>query len=527
MSADEKYTISVNPATGEEIGRTKENTVEDLQAAVAKARVAQKVWAAKSFSERAEHLYAIRNYIADHSGKIAETISKDSGKTRIDALSTEVLPTTMAITYYAKNARKFLKRKKLSAGNLLTINKKSYIDYVPYGIIGIISPWNYPFGIPFHEIAMALISGNAVILKVATQTLEVGKIIEECVNAGNLPDGLFHHLNIPGKIAGDAFIDSGINKIFFTGSVPVGKYLMKKASEKLLPLSLELGGNDAMIVCRDADIKRAAAGALWAGLSNSGQSCAGVERILVDEFIYKEFMRELKKQLLTLRQGPDTDFNVEIGSLTTESQMNTVKTHLQDAIRKGASVFAGQAKTGENNVGLFVTPAILENVDMSMLTMREETFGPLLAVDSFSTIEEAIAKANNSNLGLTSSVWTQNKTLAHKTASRIEAGTVMINDHLMSHGLAETPWGGFKQSGLGRTHSYIGLEEMTQPRCVVDDIMPGMKKNFWWYPHSPKVYEALNGAIQFLYSRDLAKRFNGVLKLVPQFLGCFKNSSDK
>jgi len=525
MSTDAKYSVNINPATGEEIGKTKENTVEDLAAAIATARIAQKEWGAKSFSERAAHLFAILYYVADNSHKIADVISRNTGKTKIDALSTEVLPTTMAITYYAKNAQKFLKRKKLGTGNILTINKRSYLDHVPYGVIGIISPWNYPFGIPIHEIAMALMAGNAVVLKVATQTLEVSKIIDECVKAGNLPEGLFSHLNIPGKIAGDAFIEQGINKIFFTGSVSVGKYLMKKASEKLTPLSLELGGNDAMIVCRDADIPRAAAGALWAGLSNSGQSCAGVERILVDDFIYKEFTAELKQRLLALRQGVDTDCNVEIGSLTTEQQMNTVKSHLQDALDKGASVFAGQAKIGDNNVGLFVTPAILEHVNMNMLTMREETFGPLLAVDSFSTIDEAITKANDSNLGLTASVWTQNKKQAHAIASRLEAGTIMINDHLMSHGLAETPWGGFKESGLGRTHSFIGLEEMTQPRAVVDDIMPGMQKNFWWYPHSPKVYAALDGAIQFLYSRDLAKRFNGILKLIPEFLNCFKKQN--
>ena len=522
MHADEKYTIHINPATGEEIGRTKENTVEELHTALASARTAQKEWASKSFKERAEHLFAIRNYIADNSEKIAEVISQNTGKTKIDALSTEVLPTTMAITYYAKNAGRVLKRKRIAPGNILTINKRTYVDRVPYGIIGIISPWNYPFGIPFHEIAMALMAGNGVILKVATQTLAVGNIIENCVNAGNLPAGLFHHLNIPGKIAGNAFLESGINKIYFTGSVPVGKYLMKKATEKLTPLSLELGGNDAMIVCKDANIDRAVGGALWAGLSNSGQSCAGVERIYVEDFIYNDFVRELKRKLVSLRQGVDTGCNVEVGSLTTEQQLQTVKLQIQDAVEKGAYVFAGQAKTGDNNVGLFVTPVILENVTPDMLTMKEETFGPVLAVDSFSTIDEAVEKANNSNLGLTASVWTEDRKKAHAIAARLEAGAVTINDHLMSHGLAESPWGGYKESGTGRTHSYIGLEGMTQPHTVVDDLLYGMQKNFWWYPHSPKVYDGLNGAIQFLYSRNLSKRFSGLLKLVPEFLKCFR-----
>ena len=186
--------------------------------------------------------------------KISDVISKDTGKTKMDALSTEVLSAAIAITYYAKNAKKVLKRKRLHGGSILTINKRSYVDRVPVGVVGIISPWNYPFAIPFHEIAMALIAGNAVVLKVATQSLEVGKIIKECVEAGELPKNIFHLINLPGKIAGDAFLNSGINKLFFTGSVPVGKYLMEKAAKHLIPLSLELGGNDAMIVCNDANI---------------------------------------------------------------------------------------------------------------------------------------------------------------------------------------------------------------------------------------------------------------------------------
>ena len=193
-----KTTISINPATGKIIGKTPENTIEELQSAIALAKVAQRDWAKLSFQERARHLFAIRDYIVDNADKISDVISKDNGKTKIDALSTEVLSVAMAITYYTKNAKKILKRKRLSGGSILTINKISYVDRVPLGVVGIISPWNYPFSIPFHEIAMALIAGNGVVLKVATQTLEVGKIIKECINAGNLPSNLFQ----PDKHAG-------------------------------------------------------------------------------------------------------------------------------------------------------------------------------------------------------------------------------------------------------------------------------------------------------------------------------------
>jgi len=517
-----KKSISINPATGEIIGKTPENTIDELERAVTAAKVAQRNWSALSFQERAQFLFSIRDYIVEHADKIADVISKDSGKTKMDALSTEVLSASMAITYYAKNAKRILKRKRLSGGSILTINKRSYVDRVPVGVVGIISPWNYPFSIPFHEIAMALIAGNCVVLKVASQSLEVGKMIKECIEAGRLPKDIFHFINLPGKIAGDAFLNSGINKLFFTGSVPVGKYLMEKAAKNLVPLSLELGGNDAMIVCKDANVHRAASGALWAGLSNAGQSCAGVERIFVESEVYDEFLSVLKSKMSELTQGVDIDSNVDIGSMTTEQQWKKVQDHLADAVQKGAKAYPEILKINKKGKGLFCPPVILEDVTEDMMVMNEEIFGPVLAVQKVESIEEAIAHANASTLGLTASVWTKNRRKGHEIASQLEVGSVMINDHLMSHGLAETPWGGWKESGIGRTHGYIGLEEMTQPRCVVDDILPFVQKNMWWHPHNKKVYEGLRGALEFLYSKKLGKKLSGGLRLVQVFFRTFQ-----
>jgi acyl-CoA reductase-like NAD-dependent aldehyde dehydrogenase len=517
-----KKTISINPATGKIIGQTPVNTVDELERAVALAKIVQNDWAKISFKERAQYLFRIRDYIADHTDRIASIISQDNGKTRIDALSTEILPISMAITYYAKNAGKILKRKLMHGGSILTINKRSYVDRVPLGIVGIISPWNYPFAIPFHEIAMALLAGNGVILKVATQTLEVGKVIKECVEAGNLPANLFHLINIPGNIAGDAFLDSGIQKLFFTGSVAVGKQLMEKAAQHLIPVSLELGGNDAMIVCYDANLNRAAGGALWAGLSNSGQSCAGVERIFVEADVYEPFLFLLKKKMTGLLQGADRDSNVDIGSMTTQKQFKKIQVLLNDALKKGAKIFPERPKIQKGGRGFFHPPVILENVTDTMMVMNEEVFGPLLAVKKVENIEEAVARTNASSLGLTASVWTRNRKKGHEIASRLEVGSVMINDHLMSHGLAETPWGGWKESGIGRTHGFIGLEEMTQPRCVVDDFLPGVQKNMWWYPHTKKVYNGLKGGLEFLYAKKTQKKLQGGIKLVQVFLRTFR-----
>lgn len=517
-----KVTTSFKPTTGKIIGRTSLNTIAELERSVALAKVAQSEWAALSFGERAKHLFSIRNYIVENADRIIDVICRDTGKTKLDALSTEVLPTAMAIIYYANHASKVLKRKRLHGGSILTINKRSYVDRVPLGVVGIISPWNYPFTIPFHEVAMALIAGNGVVLKVATQTLEVGKMIRECVIAGRLPENLFHLINVPGNVVGDAFLNSGIDKLFFTGSVAVGKELMEKAAKHLIPVLLELGGNDAMIVCSDANLHRAVNGALWAGLSNAGQSCAGVERIYVEAEIYDEFIALLKKKMSALKQGVDRNSNVDIGSMTTEQQLKKIREMLKDAKRKGAVVFPKKPVTIAKNKGFFHPPMILENITDDMCVINEEIFGPLLAVKKVESVEEAIARANASKLGLTASVWTRNRRKGRAIAARLEVGSVTINDHLMSHGLAETPWGGWKESGIGRTHGYIGLEEMTQPRCVVDDILPRVQKNMWWYPHNKKVYNGLKGGLTFLYGRGLGKRIVGAFRFVTVFLRTFK-----
>jgi len=513
---------SINPATGETIGMTELNTVADLNNAVSLAHKAQPAWEAAGYKERRRRLLKVRDYIVANAESLATIVSRDSGKTKIDALSTEVMATAMAISYYATHAEKILKRKRLGGGSLLTINKRSYVDRVPVGVVGIISPWNYPFAIPFHEVAMALIAGNAVVLKVASQTLMAGKAIQDAVAAGGFPPGVFSLINLPGTVAGKAFLESEINKLFFTGSVPVGKLLMAKAAERLIPVSLELGGNDAMIVCRDANLHRAVNGALWAGISNAGQSCAAVERVYVEEPVYDEFVALLKEKMRRLNQGPDGNCDVDVGAMTTGEQMKKVLDQLRDAKSKGGKIFENPPPKGSNPSALFIPPTIVEDAADDMMMMREEIFGPVLGVARVKDVNEAVRKANASSLGLTASVWSRNRKKAHAIAARLEVGSVMINDHLMSHGLAETPWGGFKESGIGRTHGYLGLEEMTQPRVVVDDILPGIQKNMWWYPHNRKIFDGLLGGLHLLYGKGLMKRIDGALKLVPVFLRSFR-----
>ena len=513
-------TVCRNPATGEILGYSPLTGLEKLQQIISRAKIAQRSWSKLEVRDRLRYMLRIRDYLAQHAERISEVISKDNGKTRVDALATEVLPAAMAVSYYAKHAKKYLKTRYVCPGNTLLLNKISKIVRVPYGVVGVISPWNYPFAIPFSEVVMALLAGNGVVLKTASETQWVGRTMEECFLAAELPEGIFNYVNIPGRLAGSALLGNGIDKLFFTGSVSVGKQLMAEAGESLTPLVLELGGNDAMLVCEDADLFRAASGAVWAGFQNSGQSCGGVERVYVHEKVYHSFLQVLKKKVEALRVGFDEDFEVDIGVMTSERQVSVVKKHLEDALAKGAVIYARSLEPESEGSSNSLPAMVLTEVNHEMLIMQEETFGPLVGVMRVSNMDEAVALANDSHLGLTGSVWSRNRCRAETLARQIQAGVVTINDHLVSHGLAETPWGGGKQSGIGRSHGAIGFDEMTQPQVIVHDILPFARQNIWWHPHSAKIFQGLVGAMKFLYGKSIPQRTGGLyhlLKILPKY----------
>lgn len=507
-------TQDINPATGELLGEVANTDMSTAPEIIARAREAQKTWASYSFRQRASYIKKMRQYIVDHADEIATIVSQSNGKTKVDALATEVLPCTLACEWYSKNAERVLKGNTRTPSSLLFFNKLSRLEHLPMGVVGIISPWNYPLSIPFGEVVMGLMAGNAIILKVAAATPLVGKAIQEIVEAAGLPEGLFAQLVGSGGSVSKAFFENQIDKIFFTGSVGVGKDLMKQAAENLTPLSLELGGNDPMIVLADADIERATNGAAWAGYQNAGQSCGGVERIYVHESIYRDFVDLLKQKTLALRHGYSDDANkVDIGSMTTRSQLNTVEQHLEDALANGAKIEAQSQPTGSQE-GFFHPATLITDVSAEMLTMREETFGPILPVMSFSTVDQAIEWANDSDLALTSSVWTKNLKEGKTIAKRLESGVTTINDHLYTHGLSELPWGGWKLSGVGRTHGPEGLMEMTHPKVVNWDMLPS-KRNLWWYPFDHATYSALLNALRFVFPKSFSQRSISGLKLSP------------
>jgi len=490
----------------------------DLAGLVAAARAVQPGWAALSWRERSRRLRPLQRYLVDGADRIAALIARESGKTLSDALATEVLPAVLALDFYRRRGRRLLASRPVGGGSILLFNKRSRLVFEPFGVVGIISPWNYPFAIPFSELVMALLAGNAVLFKVASDSREVGRELEQAFAAADLPPGLVTGVDMPGREAGPAFIDSGLDKLFFTGSTAVGQELMARAATRLLPLVLELGGCDAAIVRADADLDRAAAGILWAGYSNAGQSCGGAQRILVHRSVYDAFLRKLGARVAALRVAGDGGHDSDMGQVLLQRQRRAVREQVGRCLAAGARIAARSVQGDLEGEGPLLPALLLADIAVDAPVMREEIFGPVTAVLPVDDDEQALRIANDSPYGLTASVWSRDRRTARALAARLNAGAVTINDHLMSHGLAETPWGGFGQSGLGRTHGLAGLLEMVKMKVVVDDILPGVKKNLWWHPYSETVYRGLKAILDVRFGSNAAARLAALPRLVRFFL---------
>jgi acyl-CoA reductase-like NAD-dependent aldehyde dehydrogenase len=507
--------VSYDPATGEEVGRVPLRSAEEVGAAVARARAAQKGWGALSFKERARVVMGARSLVLEEMDEIAALIARESGKPEAEALAMEIVPALDLMQFFARKSERMLRPEKIDIGLYRFMGRTSTIEYRPLGVVGIISPWNFPWATPLGEVVMALMAGNAVVLKPSELTPLVGLKVGEVFGRAGLPDGLLEVVTGDGS-TGAALVEAGVDKVMFTGSVPTGRRVAEAAARKLLPVVLELGGKDPMIVFEDADLSAASEAAVWGAFANSGQACASVERCYVHERVAEEFITRVVEKAKALRQEPGAA--CDLGSMSSERQLRTVEEHVREAVERGARVLAGGGRAkGCSGRGWFHEPTVLAGVDHSMTVMREETFGPVLPLMTFRDEEEAVRLANDSPFGLTASVWTRDLKRGRRVASRIEAGTIMVNEVLYTHGIAQTPWGGVKQSGLGRTHGRLGLLEMVAPHHVHVNRLAFMQ-DVWWFAYTP-------GAASLF--RSLARRFATgsllqTLLISPQMLARYR-----
>lgn len=488
--------ISINPATLEEIGRTPVTKSEQVKEYVALARSSWSMWNKMGFKERARRLLQAREYLLDNIDDFARTITMDNGKPLAESLTAEIYPIADLIYYFARNAEKLLKGYKLPIGVMSLLARTSRISFQPMGVIGVISPWNYPFSIPVGETVMALLCGNAVILKPSSATALVGKKIQEMFEAANLPQGVFQIIQGNAE-TGRTLIESGIDKLLFTGSVPVGKEVMTMCSKNLTPVVLELGGKDPMVVRADADLEQATSGAVWGAFTNAGQCCASIERAYVHESIFDEFAKTCVKKTKKLKIGNGIDPTVDIGAMTTLEQLQKVEAHIEDALSRGAKIHCGGERIHSMH-GHFFPPTILTNVDNGFTCVRDETFGPLLPIMPFSDDKQAIFLANDTAFGLTASIWTKDIKAGEKMARKMRCGTVMINDCVFTHALCQTPWGGRKASGFGRSHSRFGLEELVNIHHLHTNRLKN--KDMWWFNYNVGTYQSFS---------NLAKKLTG------------------
>ena len=500
---------SVNPATGEVLGELDCASEQEVQSVAARARAAQAAWQETGVRQRIAIIERFQRLLYEKKSEVARLIATEAGKPVAEALVTEVLVVLDAARFCIDNAYGLLRDQAVPHGNLAMKTKVGRIVREPYGVIGIISPWNYPFSIPATETLAALVCGNAVVLKPSELTSLAALELASLLHQVGVPEDVFQVVTGDGS-TGAAMIHSKIDKLVFTGSAATGRRIATESASRLLPVSLELGGKDPMLVLDDADLDVASSGAIWGAFMNAGQACLSVERCYVHRSLYPQFLEACVGKAKRLRVGSGLDSSTDVGPLIHERQLRIVEAQVEEARARGARVLTGGIRLPDIGAN-FYAPTVIADVNQEMRLMREETFGPLLPIMPFDTDDEAIALANDSDYGLAASVWTRSRARGEALARRLQAGTVMVNDVISCFGISEAPHGGIKASGIGRTHGKFGLEEMVRIKYIDSDLLPQMKK-VWWYGYGGKFGRQMEGFLDLMFSRSLSKRLRGALR---------------
>ncbi|MCW2962842.1 MAG: putative succinate-semialdehyde dehydrogenase [Actinomycetia bacterium] len=479
----------VNPATLELVGTVATTDPAAVQEVVTEAKLAQEAWGETPLDDRRALLVRVAETVLERADEIADTVIAETGKPRVEAFTTELFPALDALVWLAKQAPKLLAPERIGYPQLHLKHKRASLFYEPIGVVGVIAPWNFPFAIPFTQTAYALAAGNAVVLKPSELTPLSGALVAE----------IFATAGAPVRVAqgdgavGEALVKArGLGKVLFTGSAEVGRLVAANAGQRLVPVTLELGGKDPMIVLDDADLARAVDGALWGSFMNCGQVCSGVERIYVQGALYEPFVEELSRKARELELGP----------LISKEQRDRVAGLVEDAVERGARALVG-ARSPER-AGWFYDPTVLVDVPHDARIEHDETFGPVVTVSRVADDAQAIRAANDTAFGLGASVWTRNPDRAQRAAHRLRAGTVWHNDHAYSYASSQAAWGGRGESGFGRTHSKHGLYDLTSPKFADHDS--GRVPVPWWFPYDAQAAAAFRGALGALYADGLPAR---------------------
>ena len=490
----------VNPATLAVVGSVRVDDPTAVPARVAEAAAAQARWAERSPADRARVLRDLMRIVLARADEIADTVISETAKPRVEAFTTELFPALDSLAWVTRNAPKLLAPERTRFTQPHLLHKRARMHYEPLGVVGVIAPWNFPFAIPFTQCAFALAAGNAVVLKPSELT----------PLSGALAGALFAEVGAPvsvlqgGGDVGAALVEApGLAKVLFTGSAEVGRSVAAAAGARLLPVTLELGGKDPMLVLDDADLPRAVAGALWASFMNCGQVCSGVERIFVESALYEPFVEELARRT----------HEAELGPLISEEQRARVEELVDDAVARGARVLAGAA--APPRAGWFYEPTVLADVPADARIQHEETFGPVVTVQRVADERAAVAAANEGVYGLGASVWTRDAERAERVAQKLRAGTVWHNDHAYSYATAQASWGGRGESGFGRTHSKHGLYDLTAVKFVDRD--GGRLGVPWWFPYEDGTADAFRGVLRALYGRAYLRERRALFTLMRRY----------
>jgi len=504
------HTIIVrNPATLETVAELPVAQATDVAAAVGRARVAQAAWQTTSFTERAGLLYRLRDLLLDEGDRLADILTAETGRPRAEVYGNELFYLCDAIGSWAKRSADYLQPEKIRPHFPLLKTKKVVSVYAPRGVIGIISPWNFPLTMTLGEALPALMAGNAVVIKPSELTPLSAIFGADIALRAGFPENLVQVVVGYGA-TGDVLVDHA-DMIAFTGSVETGKQVMRRAADRLIPVSLELGGKDPMVVLKDADLDRAVGACVWGALMNCGQICTSIERVYVEAPIYEQFVDKVVKRVRAIRQGQSRD-EVDVGSMTSEAQLKKVAAQVDEAVANGAKALTG-GRRNPSLAGYYYEPTVLVDVNHSMAVMSEETFGPVIPIIKVDDVDEALRLANDSRYGLSGSIFSRDKAAAWRLADGLQCGSVSINDSLVSFIVADAPMGGCKDSGFGYRHGAEGIRKFCQQKTVVIDRF-GLKEEFPWYPATEKKAKQIRHLLNLLCHSGLSHKWRALRGLM-------------